>query len=262
MADSEFQKSIEQLARQFAMGVLEAVKGASINELAGLDTGVRPAQEERGSPEKATAAPTEPEAPATPAKRPGRPPKAKATVNVVPAPPVEAVAQPVEKPKKKRKWPKCSVAGCDKNFYGPSGAKRLCYSHHIEAGGMQSPLLAARQKKAEAKAQATPAPVTAPKTAKPNAAKATEATEAPEAKPKKKRKWPTCSVAGCDKNVYMPSGARKMCYQHNLADGGKPSPLAKVNKDRKKAKAKASKAPKAKKPKTIRRKKAASKAKK
>ncbi len=119
------------------------------------------------------------------------------------------------------------------------------------------------------------AAVSAPdETAEPRSAGAVETTEAiettvstevPEPKPKKKRVWPKCSVDGCDKNVYMPSGARKMCYQHNLAHGGKPTPLAKVNKARQKAskgtaaqsKAPATAAPpEAKKPRTIRRKKA------
>ena len=274
MADNEFQKSLEQLAQQFAMSVVEAVRKTSINELAGLDMGARTARKKPGRPKKAETAPTQPEAPAKPAKRRGRPPKAKATVNVMSTPPVEATAQPVEEPKKKRNWPKCSVKGCGKNFYGPSGKARLCYGHHLDAGGKRSPLLAARQKKAAAAATEAPKAskvATAAKklkTAKPKAARATaaRATAAPDAKPKKKRAWPTCSVDGCDKNVYMPSGARKMCYPHNLADGGKPSPLAKVNKARKKAgkpKADAPKAVKAaalkaaKKPKTIRRKKVA-----
>jgi hypothetical protein len=47
---------------------------------------------------------------------------------------------------------------------------------------------------------------------------------------KKKRDWPKCTDPGCDKNVYMPSGSAKLCYQHYLESGGKPSPLVKAEK--------------------------------
>ncbi len=246
MPSDRFQEALEQISRRFATEIVELIRTTTVQELTTLavPSGARPPVE---VPEK-------------PAKRRGRPPKK--AVATPPATAVESVAveaaPPVEKAKKKRNWPKCSVEGCGKNFYGPSGKKRLCYSHHIEAGGKQSPLLAAREKKAAAAAKEAPKPTTAPKAAK--KPKATKATEAPDAMPKKKRAWPTCSVDGCDKNVYMPSGARKMCYAHNVEHGGKPTPLAKVNKTRKKTNkaAAATKAPKAaKKPKTVRRKKTA-----
>lgn len=57
-------------------------------------------------------------------------------------------------------------------------------------------------------------------------------------KPRKKRAWPTCSAPDCGKNVYMPSGPLKMCYQHYLEQGGKPSPLVAFAKSKKKAAAK------------------------
>jgi len=66
--------------------------------------------------------------------------------------------------------------------------------------------------------------------------KKTETKPAEVKKPRKKRAWAKCSVEGCDANVYMPSGAKKMCYKHHLEAGGKPTPLAKVNKKSKKAK--------------------------
>ena len=36
---------------------------------------------------------------------------------------------------RKRAWPVCSVAGCGKKFFGPSGSARLCYEHYVESGG-------------------------------------------------------------------------------------------------------------------------------
>ncbi len=63
-------------------------------------------------------------------------------------------------------------------------------------------------------------------------AAAEPAAEAPP-KPRRKRAWPTCSVEGCERNVYMPSGALKVCYTHHLEAGGRPTPLAKYNESRK-----------------------------
>ncbi len=96
--------------------------------------------------------------------------------------------------------------------------------------------------------QAAPAaaPPAAPKRrGRPPKKKVAEAAEAPVAapapaaaepvkKPRKKRVWPTCTAPGCKKNVYMPSGALKMCYQHYQEKGGKPSPLVAYAKDKKK----------------------------
>ncbi len=58
-------------------------------------------------------------------------------------------------------------------------------------------------------------------------------------KPRKKRAWPTCTAPDCAKNVYMPSGPLKMCYQHYLEQGGKPSPLVAFAKKKKAAATKA-----------------------
>jgi len=46
------------------------------------------------------------------------------------------------------------------------------------------------------------------------------------------RSWPRCSVEGCGRNVYMPSGKAKLCYQHHLEAGGDVSPLVKKHKER------------------------------
>ena len=279
MPTDRFEDALQKITYDFAMQVVELIRTTTLDELGGLAQPPEPETTEpepsapakpvkrRGRPPKAKTEATPAEAPEMPVKRRGRPPK-KAAASA----PVEAVesasaepAPPAKKAKKRRNWPKCSVEGCGKNFYAPSGTPRLCYAHHIEAGGKQSPLLAAREKKAAAATTEAPKAAKAtksPRTVKPKAHETPEATEPPEAKPKKKRPWPTCSIEGCEKNVYMPSGAKKMCYQHNLEHGGAPTPLAKVNKARKTAgkKTKAPATPKAvkaeKKPKTIRRKKA------
>ncbi|MDP7110350.1 MAG: hypothetical protein QGH45_00230, partial [Myxococcota bacterium] len=68
----------------------------------------------------------------------------------------------------------------------------------------------------------------------------------------------SCSAPGCKKNVYMPSGALKMCYQHYQQKGGKPSPLVAYAKGKKK-KAAAAKAAEKKATKKTGRRKAAKK---
>ena len=47
--------------------------------------------------------------------------------------------EPPQKPRKRRSWPTCSATGCSGKMYGPSGKARLCYQHHLEAGGKPSP---------------------------------------------------------------------------------------------------------------------------
>ena len=260
MPTDRFEDALQKITYDFAMQVVELIRSTTLDELTRVT-------QLRGTEAEAEATAT----PEQPAKRRGRPPKkAVATVPVEAPKVVEPAAAepttPAKKAKKARAWPICSVEGCGKKMYPGSGKIRLCYGHHLDAGGKPTPLVEAR-KKAAAKTEAgvTPAPEAATEAPKapevPKAAKAAEAAKAPKSTPKK-RPWPTCSVKGCTKNVYMPSGAKKMCYQHNLEHGGKPTPLAKVNKARKaagKAKAKgaeAPKAPEAEKPKTIRRKKA------
>jgi len=281
-----FEDALQQITHDFAMQLVELIRSTTLDELTRV-TQLRGTEVEAEARMKTKAAAP----PEQVARRRGRPPKkvaappagdeveapkAAGTVEVAAEP-----ASPAKKAKKARSWPTCSVEGCGKKMYPGSGKSRLCYSHHLDAGGKPTPLVAARKKKARAAAEveATTTPEAAPKVPDaPEAVPAAQATEAPEAPetpetpkateaPKaspKKRPWPTCSVEGCDKNVYMPSGAKKMCYQHNLEHGGKPTPLARVNKARKaagRAKAKRSEAPaapkaaKAEKPKTIRRKK-------
>lgn len=134
---SRVQEAIEQAASRFAEEILSIVRSATLDELAAMTTEGKPAPRRRGRPPKVAAA--------EPPKRRGRPPKkavaAQAQVEDAPAP---------KKARKKRKWPTCTVDGCGKNVYMPSGDKKMCYQHHIEAGGAPSPLVKARQKKAGA----------------------------------------------------------------------------------------------------------------
>ena len=214
---NRIEAAIEDAALAFAQEIIETIRSATVDELSELTTNM----------------------PATP-KRRGRPPKA-----VVPAPSAVA-AEPTKKPRKKRAWPKCSVDGCETNIYMPSGAKKMCYQHHLEAGGEPTPLLGAKKKgKKPAKpVKATKAEKPAAKPSKAPVVKPTPAkTEKVEPKAKKKRKWPQCSVEGCEKNLYAPS-PKKMCYAHHMEAGGAPSPLvaARMKKAEAKAKAKAEKA--------------------
>jgi len=96
------------------------------------------------------AAPAKPVPAAKPKRKPGRPPKTKTE----PAAPPSSSSDPAKggepakkaKPRKKRQWPICSVDGCDKRVYMPSGAKKTCYQHHLDAGGDKSPLAKLREK--------------------------------------------------------------------------------------------------------------------
>ena len=112
------QTLIEDAAQTFAYEIIDLMRAATVAEMQGLR------------------APTAPAAPAAPAPAPPAEP--------APAPEPTDVSdhpEPAPKPKKKRAWPKCSAADCDKNVYMPSGPAKLCYRHHMESGGKPSPLV-------------------------------------------------------------------------------------------------------------------------
>ena len=130
---SPFQKALEEAAAQFQTAVMEAVRTATLEDLMAM-YGTPPSQpaKRRGRPRKSAQLP-EPagdQPPAAP-KRRGRPPKKKAEPAVAEAP----ADKPTKKARKKRDWPTCSVEDCKKNVYMPSGANKMCYAHHVEAGG-------------------------------------------------------------------------------------------------------------------------------
>ncbi len=217
--ESDLQTLIEEASRRFAADLIDILREATVDDIMAV-------------------------AAKAPAKRRGRPPKARAkAAPVAPEPVAKAVApepEPAKPVKKKRNWPKCSVEGCDANFYAPSGKKRMCYQHHIEAGGEASPLVRAQKKKAAAKpAQAKVAKAKAPAVEAEPTPVAVEPAPAP-AQTKKKRAWPQCSAEGCTKNMWGPSGQAKLCYAHHREAGGEASPL--LGKKKKTVKAEVPKA--------------------
>ena len=171
MAGSSFEKALEQAARRFAEEIVGLIRTTTVEDLAALGQQAPPDTPKRqGRPPKpsanvqAAADPIEAKpkrrgrppkaetAPATakePPKRRGRPPKK--------APPVEAVeAVAKKKPRKKREWPKCTVEGCGKNVYMPSGARKMCYQHNLEHGGKPTPLAKVNKARSAGKAAAKP----------------------------------------------------------------------------------------------------------
>ena len=41
---------------------------------------------------------------------------------------------------KVKKWPRCTIKGCEKSVYAPSGHRQLCYEHHLSGGGSRPPV--------------------------------------------------------------------------------------------------------------------------
>ena len=159
MPSDRFEDALQQITHRFAMEVVELIRTTTVQELTTLTSSSRPVEGPaapatgRKSPPKARTQAQVAEVPAKPSKHPGSPSK-KATA-----------AAPVGKSKKrKNKWPSCSVTGCTKKMYPGSGKNRLCYGHHLDAGGKQSPLLATRKKKAAPAAAEAPKAEQKPKT--------------------------------------------------------------------------------------------------
>lgn len=200
---SQFKDGLEQIAAKFATEIIELIRETTLDEL--LDV----------MGKRAPAAST---AKSAPAKRRGRPPKV-----------VVAAAEKKPAARKKRVWPTCTAEGCEANVYMPSGDKKMCYKHHLESGGKPSPLVGLKKKAGAKTKKAKVAPKAAKAAAKTTAKKAPAKTT-PEKKVAKKRNWPTCTVDGCDKKMYAPSGKLKMCYSHYVEAGGKESPLVLARK--------------------------------
>lgn len=136
---TDLEAAIQDAANDFVAQILGLVRNATVDELAALTAATSALAAKKGAPK---AAPKKRGRPAkatdeAPARKPGRPPKAK--------------AEAPKKKRKKRSWPKCSVEGCDKNVYMPSGPMKMCYQHYLEHGGKPSPLVAYRKQQAEAK---------------------------------------------------------------------------------------------------------------
>lgn len=147
---NDLQAAIEAASQRFAADILAALRGATLDEI--MDVTADASSTARKAVKTAKAAPAA-VAPVPAPKKRGRPPKKVEETAVAPVP------EPEKKERKKRAWPKCSIDGCGKNVYMPSGARKMCYQHHIEAGGKPSPLVtktnaerkaAARSRKASA----------------------------------------------------------------------------------------------------------------
>jgi hypothetical protein len=69
--------------------------------------------------------------------------------------PVAPTTEPVAPAKKT--WPTCSTPGCEAKVFMPSGPARLCYRHHIEAGGKPSSIVKPRTAPVEAATIEAPA---------------------------------------------------------------------------------------------------------
>jgi len=175
VSSDRFEDALQEIAHRFAMEVVELIRTTTVHELAALarspgatpfpaQAPAKPAKR-RGTPPKVGTEAAAVDVPGKPARRRGRPPKAKATKSSSAAA-VKAVAveprPPAAKPKKKRNWPMCSVPACGKKMYPGSGKNRLCYGHHLDAGGKQSPLTWVNQSRETAVASARPTATGAP----------------------------------------------------------------------------------------------------
>ena len=138
-----FEDALQKITYDFAMQIVELIRTTTVEELTTL---AQPPAPEVAEPEAQVTEP-QPPTPKKPARRRGRPPKAKTEASPAKAGVAKTTKAPDAKPTKKRNWPTCSVKGCDKSFYGPSGAARRCYGHHLDAGGKQSPLVAGKAKR-------------------------------------------------------------------------------------------------------------------
>ena len=126
--------ALDKATDLFVAEIIDLIRGATINDLieavAVEETPKPPAHEQsRGTAGTPSTAPgQEPvQEPAQPASVP--------TDDSTPSP----APEPPQKATRKRSWPTCSIQGCTSKMYPASGAMRLCYQHHLEAGGKPSP---------------------------------------------------------------------------------------------------------------------------
>ena len=129
---TDLENAIANAATDFAMKIVDAVKGASLQELIEL----------QANPPARRGAKPGPKPQATAKRRPGRPKKSSAEQSA-----------PAQAPKKRvvKNYPKCAYPGCNKNRF-PRG-KGFCGEHWkaFEAGKIKS--AASYKKKAKPKAK-------------------------------------------------------------------------------------------------------------
>ena len=116
---------IEKAANAFALSIIAAVKGATLQELLAMQGGAAPGRK-RGRPPKAK-----------PGRKPGRPAKvaARVTAKKPDRKPAKRAAKKIAKKatmtsankKRSANYPKCSVPGCGKNRYAKGNG--MCGAH-------------------------------------------------------------------------------------------------------------------------------------
>ena len=118
MAKTKLEKAIGEAAGAFAMEIIEAVKGATLEELIALQGGglATPAPQKRGRKP----------GPKPGAKR-GSPPGRPANVKAKPGPKPKAAKAAVKKKRGATNFPKCAYPGCGKNRF--ARGKGFCGDH-------------------------------------------------------------------------------------------------------------------------------------
>ncbi len=119
MAKSAFEKSIDEVTEAFALQVVEIIKGATLQELIGLQMGDLP-------------------------KKPGPKPGSKMRKKPGPKPGAKAAAaaldltRPARRKRVVKNYPKCAYPGCNKNRF--VRGKGFCGEHWrmFEAGQIKS----------------------------------------------------------------------------------------------------------------------------
>lgn len=111
MAKKSLEETVASAAQEFALQVIEAVKGASLQELMALQKAPKKRGRKPGRPKKAKAVAK---------KKPGRPPKSKTV----------AAKRTVANKKRSINYPKCAYPGCGKNRYAKG--KGFCGDHFKE----------------------------------------------------------------------------------------------------------------------------------
>ena len=156
MTTNRLEDAIQSAARRFADELIAILMDATVDEIVGMSPPPPISTRKPGRPRK-TPTPTS----VAPTDVPQLAPELQEAVEARQAvAQVPVVAVPKAKPaQKKRSWPTCTNEECSKNAYGPSGAAKLCYAHHLEAGGKPSHLRKRTQKIEDVPAKEADAPM-------------------------------------------------------------------------------------------------------
>jgi len=129
MPKSTLESAIQKAASDFALTIVEAVKGSTLDELMALQ-GETPKRRGRkpGRPKKKAKPGPKPK------KKVGRPPKAKTATRKKPGPKPKAKSAATKKSAANKKrsinYPKCAYPGCKNNRY--ARGKGFCGDHFKE----------------------------------------------------------------------------------------------------------------------------------